>query len=160
MNSLTAIFLSLSLLASTTGLSVLKHYCGGELAATKVMATHHISEKPCQEHDHQSDCGHCEKQEKQGCRNNSNHNKNHSKKSHNCCDNEVQQFKVEDQFVFSANTFKVILNSIPLSPVLNLSLNLDHNLSLTHNLNHYCKLKIPDSLNPPELSVFIQSFLI
>lgn len=158
MRSLTAIFLSLSLLASTTGLSVLKHYCGGELAATKVMTTHHTSDKPCQEHNHQSDCHHCQNQEKQGCHNSSNHNKDHAK-SHNCCDNKVQQFKVEDQFVFSSSNFRVILNAITIQPIV-----FEAFQALTHthtfNLKQYLRAQLPQTYRAPELSVLIQSFLI
>ena len=156
MKSFTAIILSLSLLVSTTGLSVLKHYCGGELAKTQVLATQNHGEKSCAEHKQQTDCPHCET-EKHACHKKS--GEKQEEKPHNCCDNEVEQFKVEDQFVFTSLNFKVVLNSIAITPVLKQAFNgLTHNLNL--NLNHYLRAKLPNEYSAPELRVSIQSFLI
>lgn len=156
MKAFTSILLSLSLLVSTTGLSVLKHYCGGELAATQVLAPHHNEQETCEDHQHETNCPHCET-EKHSCHKQS--GEKQKEKSHNCCDNEVQQFKVHDQFVFTSLNFKTQLTAITITPILSLALHNNH-FNFTPNLKHYLREKLPNSYIAPELRVSIQSFII
>ncbi len=100
--------LLLSFLVSTTGISLLKHYCGGELAHMEVVTTsttdhfcvseQMLSCSHCE--DQTSTGGHCEKEQSSD-----QHNRN-------CCDNKIKTLKVEDAFLAVSHTFQVILEPV------------------------------------------------
>jgi hypothetical protein len=106
MRFLASIFLSTTLLLSTMGLSVWKHYCGGELAHAQVVTTH-TPEKHCEADQKKQHCQNCEDQEK---------TPGHCEKEEqpaqhkgNCCNNEVETLKVADPFLAVSHAFQVNL---------------------------------------------------
>jgi hypothetical protein len=101
-------FLSLTLLLSTTGLSVVKHYCGEDLAHTRVVTTHNPGHN-CQA-EQQPSCAHCEEQKQSShpCEQGA----SSEQQAHDCCDNEIETLKVEDPFLAVSQTFPVNLEAL------------------------------------------------
>lgn len=153
MRFLTIICLSLTLLLSTTGLSVWKHYCGGKLAHTEVMTTP-TTTKHCQEEQMQQ-CAHCENQtEVPGhCE----EKEQPAPSKGNCCNNEVETLKVEDAFLAVSHSFQVNLTPvlIALKPY---SASLSDTAINTTAHSYESHLSHTLSATTPGIRVFVQSF--
>ena len=154
MRFLASIFLSTTLLLSTTGLSVWKHYCGGELAHAEVVTTQ-TPEKHCgadQEKQHCQNCedqeetpGHCQKEEQP------------AQHKGNCCNNEVETLKVADPFLAVSHAFQVNLTPvlIALKPYWNSLSDTAFNTT-THLSRNPVSHALPAVT--PGIRVFVQSF--
>lgn len=154
MRFLVTILLSTTLLLSTTGLSVWKHYCGGELAHTQVV-TAQTPTQHCDQEQSKTQCQHCEEEQK--APDHCEQEEQPAQHQSDCCNNEVETLKVADPFLAVSHTFQVNLTPtlIALKPYWTSISGTEFNIAAHNYLN-----PLPHALPAVTtgIRVFVQSF--